>query len=571
MSQITLPPLTLPEEEQARILYFAGWTLTDIATRLERPVSTVSAWKTNKKWDSATTFKRLQDATEIRYIYLMYKENKSNADYKELDQIAKHLKDLFFPKDEEASGNKKKRKSAKKISPEEFADIINDAWDENGFKYQKDFLKDSGKHKISMVLKGRQTGLTWALSIGRCLLRAVNLKNTQVYISASQKQAFQARDYIKSFVKEHTGIELRGTEDIELPNGVKIYFLATNFATAQGWSADVTVDEYAWMQNYDLLTTVVKACATLKGLNVVMSSTPSTIGHPSYAGWKGISDSNKSGIKFTKKQTQKGKLCEDHIYRKTITVEDAIAGGNPRIDLDEIKILSSGDTSYNFLYMAEWRTQSSSIFEASDILRNMVPAFSEWLDYNEHLNRPFGDREVILGYDPALKSDGSAVVVIAKPTKEYPFYRVLEKYNFRGNRFEEQAESIRELTERFNVVHIGIDTTAIGATVYPLVKDFFHNTTGKQGTSGLKYMLINQTQAIFRRNRLKFSIDWTDLFECFMAVSVGVTKSDSVVIETSRTLANAHGDYGWATMYGICFYEDITGETHEQEGRGAAF
>lgn len=569
MASITLPPLTLPEEEQARILYFAGWTLTDIATRLERPVSTVSAWKTNKKWDSATTFKRLQDATEIRYIYLMYKENKSNADYKELDQIAKHLKDLFFPKDEDAGSNKKKRKSAKKISPEEFADIINDAWDDAGFKYQKDFISNAAKHKISMLLKGRQTGLTWSLAIGRCLMRAVNLKHDQIYISASQKQAFQARDYIKRFVKEHTGIELTGVEDIELPNGAKIYFLATNFATAQGYSGDVTVDEYAWMLNFDLLTEVVKACATLKQFNIVMSSTPSMASHPSHNAWKGITDSNKAGVKFTKKQTQKGILCEDHTYRQTITVEDAVAGGNDLIDLDQLKQLFPDN--YHFLYMAEWLKKSKSLFDAAAILRNMVPAFSEWFDYNENLNRPYGDKEVVLGYDPALTSDASAVVVIALPTKDYPFYRVLEKYNFFGNKFEVQAEQIKELTERFNVVHIGIDTTAIGAAVYPLVKEFFYNTTGKIGTAQLKYLLVSQAQSLFRQNMLKFSVDWTDFFECFMAITPGITKANGVVIETSRTQANAHGDYAWATLYGIGFYVSITGETHEQEGRGAAF
>ncbi|UNM95497.1 terminase family protein [Ignatzschineria rhizosphaerae] len=567
MAQITLPPLTIPEEDQARILYFAGWTLTDIATRLERPVSTVSAWKTNRKWDSATTFQRLQNGVETRYLMLIYKENKSNADYKELDQLKRHLQDLFFPKDEDAGGGKKKKKrTAKNISPEEFAEIINEAWEGAGFKYQKDFLKESAKHKISMLLKGRQTGLTWSLAIGRCLVRAVNLKHDQIYISASQKQAFQARDYIKRFVKEHTGIELSGVEDIELPNGAKIYFLATNFATAQGYSGDVTVDEYAWMLNFDLLTEVVKACATLKQYTIVMSSTPSMASHPSHNAWKGITESNKAGVKFTKKQTQKGILCEDHTYRKTITVEDAVAGGNELIDIDQLKQLFPDN--YHFLYMAEWLKKSNSLFDAATIMRNMVPAFSEWFDYNEHLKRPYEDRPVILGYDPALKKDASAVVVIALPTPEYPFYRVLEKYNFFGNKFEEQAKEIKKLTERFNVVHIGIDTTAIGAAVYPLVKAFFHNTTGKQGTSQLKYLLVTQMQGLFRQNRVKFPIDWTDLFECFMAISLATTRADSVVIETSRSQANAHGDYAWSTMYGIGFYEDITGETHQQEGRG---
>ena len=69
--------------------------------------------------------------------------------------------------------------------------------------------------------------------------------------------------------------------------------------------------------------------------------------------------------------------------------------------------------------------------------------------------------------------DSAGLVVLAPPAEPGGKFRVLERHQFRGLDFEAQAEAIRKVTERYNVQHIGIDTTGIGQGVFQLVKQFF--------------------------------------------------------------------------------------------------
>ncbi len=565
MSQITLPPITLPEKEQARLLYFMGYSLTDIAKQVGKGVSTVHGWKEDNKWDDYEFFNVLEYSVNARLIHLIMKEKKSNGDFKEISHLAKTFKPLIMPSENERT----RTTSLSKIDPIEFAEKIEEWWQETAFPYQREAIENIDKglakshsNKMAQVLKSRQIGMTWGLANGRTLRRAANLGHDQIYISASQRQSFQARDYIKKTIKEIFGVDVQGTESITLPNGATIHFLPSNPATAQGYSGDVTIDEYAWMQNFDLLTSVVRACATLKQYNIVMSSTPSDKSHPSYNAWSGITDKNRKGIVLKNELLSKGYIAKDHTFRMTITVEDAVNGGNDMLDIEQLKNLNQ--ELFGLFYMCEWGSNERSVFNSSAIIRNFAAPYIEWLDYNEGFERPFGNGRVIIGYDPARVYDASAVVVIALPNEDYPYYRVLEKYDLFGDRYEEQAEMIKGLTERFNVVSIGIDATAVGATVAPMVEDFFDNVTANPGSATEKYRLVAQAQRLFREDRLKFSSDWIDVYQCFMSVRTTTTRAGNVVYESTRSATTAHADYAWAIMYAIGSYEDIAGKTKDE-------
>src|SRR5690349_11870015 len=67
-------------------------------------------------------------------------------------------------------------------------------------------------------------------------------------------------------------------------------------------------------------------------------------------------------------------------------------------------------------------------------------------DFSPLLLRPFGYREVWVGYDPALTGDSAGLVVVAPPQVEGGLFRVLERHQCRGNDFEEQAEAIKQVT-----------------------------------------------------------------------------------------------------------------------------
>ena len=576
---IDLPPLTLPKDHQARILFFAGWTLSDIAKRLDTAVSNIAYWRDNQKWENQTTFDRMQACTELRYMHLLFKENKSNADYKEFDRVCKTLKNLFFPVREEEKEDKKRIKAFMKIDPEEFKEKINAFWEENAFPYQKDFIAETDSilnlptsDGQAVVLKGRQTGFTWALAIGRALRRAVNLGHDQVYISSSQRQAFKARDDIKRLILEIFDVKVQGIDRIQLPNGAIIDFLGANYRTAQGFTGDVTVDEYAWMLDFDDLTEVVKACATLKQYNIVMSSTPSHESHPSYNFWMGITEGRK-GVEFTYDDARKGILCSDGIYRKIITLEDAVAQGNDLINVERLK--RRHPDSYPMLFQGIWMKHGDSAFDARQIMTCMVDTFEEWPDVwiDQGLDRPYGNKDVVLGYDPAKELDISACVVIALPTQQHPYHRVIEKFNLHGEDYDDQAEKLVNLTVRYNVKHIGIDTTGVGAAVAARVEKLL---IGKmipikkmEGSAPQKNFLVMQMRNLFRDKGLRFDKSWTDVFESYLAIRPKAGRG-TILYETVRTSQTAHADFSWAIMYGLS-YINLDGTTSEDNRAKGAF
>ena len=70
-----------------------------------------------------------------------------------------------------------------------------------------------------------------------------------------------------------------------------------------------------------------------------------------------------------------------------------------------------------------------------------------------------------VGYAPAESGDSAGLVVVAPPLVPGGKFFVLEKHQFRGMDFNTQAETIRQITKRYNVAYIGIDTTGMGSAV----------------------------------------------------------------------------------------------------------
>ncbi len=70
-----------------------------------------------------------------------------------------------------------------------------------------------------------------------------------------------------------------------------------------------------------------------------------------------------------------------------------------------------------------------------------------------------------MGYDPALSGDNAGLVVVAPPAVAGGKFRVLERHQFKGDDFAQQAEHIRNITLRYKVTYIGIDTTGMGIGV----------------------------------------------------------------------------------------------------------
>ncbi|MBU5811367.1 terminase, partial [Acinetobacter baumannii] len=91
---ILADPLTLPPEERrrpARSLYWRGWSLGQIAGELDLKYDTVKSWARRDRWDDAPSIRKLEDCLETRLMVLICKEQKTGADYTELDALRRQV------------------------------------------------------------------------------------------------------------------------------------------------------------------------------------------------------------------------------------------------------------------------------------------------------------------------------------------------------------------------------------------------------------------------------------------------------------------------------------------------
>jgi hypothetical protein len=221
-------------------------------------------------------------------------------------------------------------------------------------------------------------------------------------------------------------------------------------------------------------------------------------------------------------------------------------------DVDELRREYSAEEFANLL-MCQFIDDSLSVFKLAELQRCMVDSWEEWADdFSPLLLRPFGYREVWVGYDPALTGDSAGLVVVAPPRVEGGPFRVLERQQFRGNDFEEQAAAIERITHRYNVGYIAIDTTGMGQGVYQLVRKFYPAAVALNYTPEVKTRLVLKGQSVIRNSRLQFDASWTDLAAAFMAIKQTMTASGRQATFTAdRNDQTGHADLAWACLHAI--------------------
>ncbi len=167
-------------------------------------------------------------------------------------------------------------------------------------------------------------------------------------------------------------------------------------------------------------------------------------------------------------------LCEDGQWRQIVTVEDALTGGCNLFDLNQLT-LEYSPSEYQNLLMCEFVDDSASVFPFVELQSCMVDTLEEWEDVNPYAVRPFGYRPVWIGYDPseANGGDSAGCAVIAPPMVAGGKFRVLERHQWQGMNFADQAQKIKDLTDKYCVEYIGIDATTVGQGVFQLVREFF--------------------------------------------------------------------------------------------------
>lgn len=554
--------------KRARSLYWQGYAIAWIAEHLGENPSTVHSWKRRDKWDETSPVDRCEDAIEARLIRLVVKEHKSGSDFKEIDLLGRQLERTArvrkYSKDgNEADLNPKvaNRNNGPRKQPtrndysEDQQKRLHEAFIDSLFTYQKGWHQAGLKHRIRNLLKSRQIGATWFFA-REALDDAMETGRNQIFLSASKAQAYVFKQYIRQFAAEAADIELTGDPMI-LPNGATLYFLGTNTRTAQSYHGNLYMDEYFWIPKFQEFRKVTSGMAMHKHWRLTYFSTPSSMTHEAYPFWtgdmfnKGRPKDERVQIDTSHEALANGLLCADGQWRQIVTVMDALAGGCDLFDIDQLSLDYSPEEFANLL-MCAFIDDGQSVFPLAVMQRCMVDSWVVWEDFKPLAPRPFGWREVWIGYDPSHTGDSAALVAVAPPLVLGGKFRVLDRVQFKGMDFQEQADRIKKFTEIYNVTYIGIDMTGIGQGVFQIVKTFFPAVRGFQYSPDVKVRLVLKALDVVGKRRLEFDAGWTDLAAAFMAIKKTTTQSGrQVTFEAGRSIETSHADLAWATMHAL--------------------
>lgn len=578
------PDTTLSIEHQdprrrARSLYWQGWSVPQIAQELSLKQPTIHSWKRREAWDQASSIARVDSTIETRLQILLMKDTKTGSDFKEIDLLGRQLERTARMKKYLGEGGSEvdlnpkvaNRNNGPRAKPQQNSisesqqDKLVEAFFDGLFDYQKVWHQAGKTERIRNLLKSRQIGATFYFA-REALVDALKTGRNQIFLSASKAQAHQFKSYIQQFAREVADVELKG-EKIVLPNDAELIFLGTNSKTAQSYHGNLYLDEYFWIPRYQELRKVASAMASQKRWRQTYFSTPSSLSHEAYPFWSGAlfnrgrAKANQIKLDISHAALAKGRRCEDGQWRQIVTIEDALRGGCDLFDLEQLKLEYSPDELEQLFY-CQFIDDGASVFPMATMQRCMVDSWLLWEDLKPLAARPFGYREVWIGYDPNNGGgDSAAMVVMAPPLVAGGKFRILERQQFKGMDFEAQAKQIREMCGRYNVTFIGIDTTGAGTGVFQIVKQFFPNVTAYHYSVELKTRMVLKAQNVISNGRLEFDAGCTDIAASFMAIKKTTTASGNrVTFVAGRSEDVSHADLAWATMHALA-HEPLEGAT----------
>lgn len=558
------------QQEQALKLYLAAMPIVDIAEKLKVSRHTVMRWRDKFNWQSQAKHKPIGQQLLERIHTLLHIGDKSAEQNKELkmllsainDDYARRLDPIKYRQGQNKAGKGKKKNKIKAVK-NSFEGITQRDFDSK-FKnlllgYQHKWRQAKIKHsnkvddmpRTRAILKSRQIGATWYFA-AEAFEDAVLTGDNQVFLSASQRQSFIFRSYIKRFSQDWFGVELKGVDSIELWNGAIIYFLATSSRTAQGYHGHVYMDEFFWMPKFDEFNKVASAMAAHKKWRRTYFSTPSAISHDAYNLWAGSrikKDKKKENVNINNKHLKYGAVGSDRVWRMVTTIDDAQQMGCNFFDIDELKSEHS-EAEFNNLFNCKFVDDSDSVFKLSKLQKGVVDPTS-WKDFDKEAKRPYANNPVWVGYDPARSRDDASVVVIAPPMQVGGKFRLLERHRWQSQTFVSQASMIKNITEKYNVETIAMDVSGIGYGAFENVQAFFPYVTPITYSSLVKEQMVAKMQDVINSGRFLFQDEDAHIMSSFMAIGKTTTGSGKIVINAKRSDSVGHADVAWAIMHAI--------------------
>lgn len=176
-----------------------------------------------------------------------------------------------------------------------------------------------------------------------------------------------------------------------------------------------------------------------------------------------------------------------------------------------------------------------------------------WEDHDENLPRPFGNREVWAGYDPARSGDTSTFVIIAPPIVAGEKFRVLRVFHWQGMNWKWQAAQIKKLFGQYNMTYIGIDITGLGSGVFEDVQHFaMRQAVAIRYGVETKNRLVMKMIDVIEDNRVEWDKEKTEIAASFMTIRRTSTASgNAMTFVADRTAETGHADSFWAIAHAI--------------------
>lgn len=559
----------------ARALYLRRATPKEIAADLNLPnARIIYYWAEKYQWADLLSHESTEEAIERRYQLLAGRNEKTDLELKEMDMLIAHATKLRAQSnkhkeklaesqgkrhdqgggDEDDDQPRKKRQYRKNdisgLTQEDF-----DAFaEENLFGYQK-HLRLNIAQQIRNILKSRQIGATWYFAY-EAFENAVMTGDPQIFLSASRPQAEVFRSYIVNIAQHYFGITLTGNP-IRLSNGAELRFLSTNKNTAQSYSGHLYCDEYFWVPNFAKLNEVASAMATHDKWRTTYFSTPSAKTHQAYPFWTGEEwkqgSKKRAHVPFPTFDELRdgGRSCPDGQWRYVITLEDAINGGFNLASIDRLRNRYN-ETTFSMLYMCVFVDSKDSVFRFSDLEACAVET-DTWQDHNPDAARPFGDRPVWGGFDPARSGDLSCFVIVAPPILAPEKYRVLRVFSWKGMNFRWQAKQIEKLFQQYNFTYIGVDVTGIGQGVFENIQHFALRVAKPiRYDRNTKDQLVLKACDVVESSRIEWDKDQKEIPASFMAIRRTSTQSgNAMTFVADRTQETGHAEAFWAITHAL--------------------
>lgn len=530
--------------ESAKNLWINGTPVKEIAQQLSiKSVQVIYNWKKQFNW--AKNEESIYETTRKSFLRIEAKEDKTDKDWANLEKYAVILSKLQVnqqPKKATSSTTKSTRRKANDIShlgPEDFSKFEA----EKLYPHQMIWINAGQDEKINrtrFILKSRQIGATYTFAY-EAFKDAVLTGNNQIFISATKSQALIFRSFIKKIALQNFSCKVQGNPMI-LSNSSELHFLSPN-SFADSRSGNVYFDEVFKTSKFNEMEEIAAPMATLKNCKKTYFSSPTAISHDAYNIWSGQRYTSHDDINIDNlKQLINGRQDSDGIWRCACTVHNAIKMGWDLVDLKQLKQEMPDPKLFAVTYECKFIDDSDSVFNLQDILNGSINP----TELEKYKNTP-----VTIGYDPAGIEDNASIAVLSLPKNKYePFY-VLETHNLKHVKATAQCELLQELTQKYDVKYMEIDSTGPGIFVGDFVESFYPNVKRPHYTPDYKARMVQKAANIIGACRLKYDENNDILPLSFLTIKQQTTTQGQITYKSERHKKVGHGDLAWAIMHSL--------------------